>query len=130
MITQRATLQQVNGFEMVVFLMRSRRLKDGPISSSTTPAADLGERAGRLFVSERTLNRRFKRAIGEPPLQYLQTLRVEVAKQLLESKRLPVESIAERVGYNDLSTFRRLFKRETGLTPRDYRRRFSRLEVA
>jgi transcriptional regulator GlxA family with amidase domain len=100
------------------------------MASSLQGGFDLGKLADRLSVSERTLNRRFKQAIGEPPLQYLQTLRVDVAKRLLESKRMPVESVGERVGYNDISTFRRLFKRETGLTPRDYRRRFSRQGAA
>ncbi|HET7888175.1 MAG TPA: helix-turn-helix domain-containing protein [Bradyrhizobium sp.] len=86
---------------------------------------NLGELAGALSVSERTLNRRFKRATGEAPLQYLQSLRVDVAKRLLQAKRLTVDAVGERVGYRDLSTFRRLFKRETGLSPRDYQRRFS-----
>lgn len=86
----------------------------------------LGELAGHLAVSERTLNRRFKQATGEAPLQYLQSLRVDVAKRLLETRGLNVEAVSARVGYGDLSTFRRLFKRETGLSPRDYQRRFSR----
>jgi transcriptional regulator GlxA family with amidase domain len=90
---------------------------------------NLGELARRLAVSERTLNRRFKQALGEPPLQYLQTLRVDVAKRLLETRRLKVDNVSERVGYNDLSTFRRLFKRQTGLSPREYQRRFSRSVV-
>jgi transcriptional regulator GlxA family with amidase domain len=85
----------------------------------------LGQLARLLSVSERTLNRRFKQATGEAPLQYLQSLRVDVAKRLLQKKRLTVDAISERVGYRDLSTFRRLFKRETGLSPRDYQRRFS-----
>ncbi len=85
----------------------------------------LGQLARLLSVSERTLNRRFKQATGEAPLQYLQSLRVDVAKRLLQKKRLTVDAIGERVGYRDLSTFRRLFKRETGLSPRDYQRRFS-----
>jgi transcriptional regulator GlxA family with amidase domain len=87
---------------------------------------NLGELAGHLAVSERTLNRHFKQAMGEPPLKYLQTLRVDVAKRLLERGRLTIDSVSERVGYGDLSTFRRLFKRETGLSPREYQRRFSR----
>jgi transcriptional regulator GlxA family with amidase domain len=90
---------------------------------------NLGELARHLAVSERTLNRRFKQALGEPPLQYLQTLRVDVAKRLLETRRLKVDNVSERVGYNDLSTFRRLFKRQTGLSPREYQRRFSRSAV-
>jgi transcriptional regulator GlxA family with amidase domain len=86
----------------------------------------LRELARHLAVSERTLNRRFKLAIGEAPLHYLQSLRVDVAKRLLEASGLNVEAVSQRVGYTDLSTFRRLFKRETGLTPREYQRRFSR----
>jgi transcriptional regulator GlxA family with amidase domain len=86
----------------------------------------LGELARYLAVSERTLNRRFKQAVGEAPLHYLQSLRVDVAKRLLETKGLNVDAVSQRVGYNDLSTFRRLFKRETGLSPREYQRRFAR----
>lgn len=86
----------------------------------------LAELAQHLAVSERTLNRRFKIATGEAPLHYLQTLRVDVAKRLLETKGLSVDAVSARVGYGDLSTFRRLFRRETGLSPREYQRRFSR----
>ncbi len=86
----------------------------------------LARLARHLSVSERTLNRRFKLAVGEAPLQYLQALRVDVAKRLIESKRLKLDAVSARVGYNDLSTFRRLFKRETGLSPSEYQRRFAR----
>src|ERR1700712_2522975 len=86
----------------------------------------LAELAQHLAVSERTLNRRFKLATGEAPLHYLQTLRVDVAKRLLESRGLNVDGGSARVGYGGLSTFRRLFKRETGLSPREYQRRFAR----
>jgi transcriptional regulator GlxA family with amidase domain len=86
----------------------------------------LADLARHLVVSERTVNRRFKRAIGEAPLRYLQSLRIDVAKQLLETKELNVDAVSARVGYGDLSTFRQLFKREAGLSPREYQRRFSR----
>jgi transcriptional regulator GlxA family with amidase domain len=86
----------------------------------------LAELARHLAVSERTLNRRFKLATGQAPLQYLQSLRVAVAKRLLEGGAASVEVVAARVGYHDLSTFRRLFRREIGLSPRDYQRRFAR----
>jgi transcriptional regulator GlxA family with amidase domain len=86
----------------------------------------LSELARHLAVSERTLNRRFKLATGEAPLRYLQSLRVDVAKRLLEGRAASVEAVSARVGYNDFSTFRRLFKRETGLSPREYQRRFAR----
>jgi transcriptional regulator GlxA family with amidase domain len=87
---------------------------------------NLAELARHLAVSERTLNRRFKLALGEAPLHYLQSVRVDVAKLLLETRGLNVDTVGQRVGYRDLSTFRRLFKRETGLSPREYQRRFKR----
>lgn len=86
----------------------------------------LAELARHLAVSERTLNRRFKLATGAAPLRYLQSQRIEVAKRLLENNGLYVDAVSERVGYGDLSTFRQLFKRETGLSPREYQRRFAR----
>ncbi|KVK89111.1 GlxA family transcriptional regulator [Burkholderia sp. MSMB1498] len=79
-----------------------------------------------LAVSERTVNRRFKEAVGAPPLRYLQTLRIEVAKRLLEQRKLGIDAVCERVGYTDVSGFRQLFKRVTGVSPGEYRRRFAR----
>jgi len=86
----------------------------------------LSELAAWLAVSERTLNRRFKQAVGLAPLAYLQNLRIEVAKQLLESRPIGLEALSQRVGYTDGSTFRQLFKRKTGLSPSEYQLRFSR----
>jgi transcriptional regulator GlxA family with amidase domain len=75
-------------------------------------------------IPERTLKRRFKAATGNTLIEYLQNLRVEAAKQLLESGQLPVDEISVAVSYEDPSFFRRLFKRRTGLTPSQYRRMF------
>ncbi len=86
----------------------------------------LADLASHLAVSERTVNRRFKLATGNTPLGYLQSLRIDIAKRLLETTKFHVSVISERVGYGDLSTFRRLFKRETGLSPREYQQRFAR----
>jgi transcriptional regulator GlxA family with amidase domain len=78
----------------------------------------------RSSVPERTLKRRFKTATGITLIEYLQNLRVEEAKHLLESGTMPVDDISIEVGYEDASFFRRLFKRRTGLTPSRYRRMF------
>jgi transcriptional regulator GlxA family with amidase domain len=75
-------------------------------------------------IPERTLKRRFKAATGVTFIDYLQNLRVEEAKRLLESGQLPMDEISVEVGYEDTSFFRRLFKRRTGLTPGQYRRMF------
>jgi transcriptional regulator GlxA family with amidase domain len=86
----------------------------------------LSDLAASLAVSERTLNRRFKEAVGLAPLAYLQNLRIEVAKRLLETRPIGLEALSQRVGYGDISTFRQLFKRKTGLSPSEYQMRFSR----
>ena len=81
-------------------------------------------------IPERTLKRRFKAATGSTLIEYLQNLRIEEAKRLLESGQLPVDDISAEVGYGDASFFRRLFKRRTGLTPGQYRRMFKPLAAA
>lgn len=78
-------------------------------------------------LPERTFKRRFTEATGMSPLEYVHTLRLEEAKQLLESTHLPVEAIAVEVGYQDASFFSRLFRRKVALTPANYRRRFGAL---
>ncbi len=75
-------------------------------------------------VPERTLKRRFKIATGSSLIEYLQNLRVEEAKRLLEAGEISVDEISFEVGYEDPSFFRRLFKRRAGLTPSQYRRMF------
>jgi transcriptional regulator GlxA family with amidase domain len=79
---------------------------------------------GQAGSPERTLKRRFKAATGTTLIDYLQNLRVEAAKRLLESGPMPVSEVSVSVGYEDASFFSRLFKRRTGLTPSQYRRMF------
>jgi transcriptional regulator GlxA family with amidase domain len=78
----------------------------------------------QVGIAERTLKRRFRAATGTSLIDYVQGLRVEEAKRLLESSRRSADQISADVGYEDASFFRRLFKRDTGLTPLHYRRMF------
>ena len=80
-------------------------------------------------LPERTFKRRFVQATGMAPLDYVHTLRLEEAKQMLEASELPVEAIALEVGYQDASFFGRLFRRKVALTPAQYRRRFGALNT-
>lgn len=75
-------------------------------------------------LPKRTFDRRFRSATGYSPLAYVQALRVEEAKQLLETTMTPAESVGRQVGYEDSASFRRLFRRLAGMGPGDYRRKF------
>ena len=78
-------------------------------------------------LRSRTFARRFKVATGYTPIEYVQTLRVEEAKQLLESTDDGIDDIAADIGYDDPGSFRRLFKGATGTNPRQYRQRFRKI---
>jgi transcriptional regulator GlxA family with amidase domain len=82
--------------------------------------------AAHVAVSMRTLVRRFKESTGSGPQEYLQRLRLEAGKALLANSKLRLTQILERIGYQDDGAFRRLFKRHTNLSPREYRQRFGR----
>lgn len=77
-------------------------------------------------LTERSLIRRFKAATGDTPTGYLQILRIEAARQHLENSRVAVEVVTRLVGYEDVSSFSRLFRKHTGLAPGIYRARFGR----
>lgn len=85
----------------------------------------VGRMIARSGLPRRTFDRRFRAATGYSPKDYVQSLRVEEAKQFLETDQHNIDAVAEAVGYADPRAFRRLFKRMTGLSPAEYRRRFS-----
>jgi len=94
------------------------------LAQHLTQAVVIDDLARVLNVSYRTLNRRFLAAAGLAPLAYLQALRIERAKALLEESEADFEAITAQVGYEDASSFRRLFRRATGLAPAAYRKQF------
>lgn len=87
---------------------------------------DLDRLAGDLALTPRTFLRRFKSATGETPLVYLQRLRTEAAKRMLEDDRMSIQEVGLAVGYEDVAFFRDLFKRHVGLAPGAYRERYGR----
>ncbi|MDR2212737.1 MAG: helix-turn-helix domain-containing protein [Pseudomonadales bacterium] len=77
--------------------------------------------AGRFGLSVRTLNRRFRQATGKTPLQYLQQVRLDNARELLRSSNLSIAEIAFHAGYPDASYFSAAFRKAMKMTPTAYR---------
>ncbi len=92
-----------------------------------SPVAAMAEISG---LAERSFKRRFAKATGLTPMDYVHTLRLEEAKQILETTVQPIEAVANEVGYEDASFFGRLFRRKVGVTPAQYRKRFRGLRQA
>jgi len=80
--------------------------------------------ADMINMSPRTFQRRFKQATGDSPLVYLQRFRVEMAKRMLENTNHSVEEITAHIGYENSSSFRKIFKKYAGLSPGEYRKKF------
>lgn len=118
-------------------LARSRQVDDALIArcqswiaehyAQPAPVAAMEALSG---LPERSFARRFKQATGMAPLEYVHTMRLEEAKHMLESSDLPIEAIANEVGYEDAGFFSRLFRRHVNLTPAQYRRRFGAMRRA
>ncbi len=79
------------------------------------------EVAQDLGMSRRTFERRFKSTTGDTPLQYLQRVRVEAAKRILENENKSFDEVTYAVGYEDPSFFRKIFTQISGVSPKDYR---------
>lgn len=101
------------------FIERADRL----LRESIDQSIDVTALAQRLSVSTRTLVRRFKTSIGQTPSNYIQQVRMDHAKYLLENTRLGISAIADRSGYSDEDAFRRAFRKHSAETPTAFRRR-------
>jgi transcriptional regulator GlxA family with amidase domain len=100
---------------------RARRFMEDRLSQPLT----IAQVCSGLGVSQRTLHRRFRDSQGVSPQAFLQALRISRAKALLQEATEPIDQLAEQCGYLDPASFRKLFARLVGLTPGEYRARFS-----
>jgi transcriptional regulator GlxA family with amidase domain len=115
-------------------MTRPMESSDGPISecqlwiadnyATNNPVEKMVERSG---LNPRTFSRRFRAATGLTPIEYVQALRVEEAKQMLETAQQKGDDVGSAVGYDDPASFRRVFKRGTGMSPAAYRKKFQRI---
>lgn len=97
------------------------------IEDNFTRNFNYDELARKNGMSRRTFERRFKSATGDTPLIYQQRIRVEAAKRLLESGDCSFDEITYKVGYEDSSSFRKVFSKQTGLRPIEYQKKFQRV---
>jgi transcriptional regulator GlxA family with amidase domain len=86
--------------------------------------------ASKLATSRRNFDRRFIKATGNTPVEYLQRVKVEAAKSTLEKGRKNIFEVMYEVGYSDDKAFREVFRRITGVSPLDYRAKYNREAVA
>ena len=124
------------GQQPFAMLARRRQTEDAVIAKcqewvarhydQEAPVAAMARLSG---LAERSFKRRFTRATGMSPLEYVHALRLEEAKHMLETTSEPIDAIASAVGYGDTSFFSRLFRRKVGVTPAQYRKRFKALRL-
>jgi transcriptional regulator GlxA family with amidase domain len=117
-------------------MTRPMESADGPISdcqawiagnyASTNPVERMVDHSG---LNVRTFSRRFRAATGFSPIEYVQALRIEEAKQMLGSNELSIDEVGAAVGYNDPASFRRIFKRNVGQSPAVYRKKFQHISL-
>jgi len=112
-------------------MTRPMESSDGPITDCQVWIADhyatskpVEKMVERSRLNARTFSRRFRAATGFSPIEYVQALRVEEAKQMLETDQLSNDDVGAEIGYDDPASFRRVFKRGTGLSPAAYRKKF------
>lgn len=105
-----------HGDRMVVNAQRVIRQK-----YSTVSVTELANFCG---IGQRTFMRHFHKATGFTPYQYIQKYRIQKARELIETTSMYIDQVAFQVGYEDSSSFTKAFKKETGLPPKEYRKRF------
>jgi len=99
------------------------------INQHISESFTIAELSNILATSERSLVRHFKSVLAITPLKYVQNLRINTAKYLLETSDLNLDRIIEKVGYKDRSTFSKLFSQHTGMPPISYRRQFTNIDT-
>lgn len=99
------------------------------IEENLTEKISFADLASHLAISRRNFDRRFIKATGNTPVEYMQRAKVEVAKKALEKGRKSIFEVMRQVGYSDDKAFREVFKKIAGLSPLDYRTKYNKEAV-
>jgi transcriptional regulator GlxA family with amidase domain len=84
------------------------------------------ELSSKFSIDRRNFDRRFKKATGNTPLEYMQRVKVEAAKKSLETNRKTINEVMYDVGYNDVKAFREVFRKVAGMSPLEYRGKYNK----
>lgn len=117
------TGQKTHGDEMV-------KQAQAYIESKLHEKISIEELSEKFSVSRRNFDRRFIKATGNTPVEYLQRVKIESAKKTFETSRKNINEVMYDVGYSDLKAFRQVFRKITGMSPLEYRRRYNSEVVA
>jgi transcriptional regulator GlxA family with amidase domain len=85
--------------------------------------------SSKFNVGRRNFDRRFIKATGNTPIEYAQRVKVELAKKTFESSQKTINEVMYSVGYNDVKAFREVFRKITGISPLEYKRKFNKEAV-
>jgi len=82
--------------------------------------------SARFAIGRRNFDRRFIKATGNTPVEYLQRVKIETAKRAFETNRKTINEVMYEVGYQDVKAFREVFRKITGMSPLEYRSRYNK----
>jgi transcriptional regulator GlxA family with amidase domain len=88
--------------------------------------AIIDRKMGFTGCLRRNFDRRFIKATGNTPVEYMQRVKIEAAKKAFECSRKTVNEVMYEVGYSDAKAFREVFRRITGMSPLEYRRKYNK----
>jgi transcriptional regulator GlxA family with amidase domain len=96
------------------------------MESNLDEKISIEELSARLAVGRRNFDRRFIKATGNTPVEYVQRVKMESAKKAFESSRKTINEVMHDVGYSDVKAFREVFRKITGMSPLEYRARYNK----
>jgi transcriptional regulator GlxA family with amidase domain len=95
------------------------------IESNFNEKISIEDLSSRFAIGRRNFDRRFIKATGNTPIEYIQRVKVESAKKALESSRKTVNEVMYEVGYSDVKAFREVFRKITGISPMEYKMKYN-----
>lgn len=111
--------QKMHGDEMV-------QQAQAYIESKLDEKISVEHLSSRFAVGRRNFDRRFIRATGNTPVEYAQRVKIEAAKKAFETNRKTINEVMYEVGYSDVKAFREVFRKITGMSPMEYRKRYNK----